>query len=509
MRRWQRMTARGGSRAPHVRWWARTVNGLRPDHNPLRRPVDRLEGLATLSLLAVFLIATPLLALGVGRWSWDGGVATAHAERAAWHQVSAVVLRGVPRPQGNPYGAVYLAQVPVRWSAAGTSHTGQVTAAAGVRTGATVSVWTGPSGPADRSAAGRAADRRTRPSSPACWPCSASPCCSAFRRSSSGGYCSGGGWPPGTPNGVPPARCGAITGTRLAGTAGTLRRSRDRDRAGPPDCDTELKNLDAYWRAANYLSVGQIYLLRQPAAARAAAARAHQAAAARALGHHARAEPDLRPPEPGDPGPGPEHALRDRTRPRRPGDRGQHLPRGHLQRALPEHHPGRGRDAPAVPPVLLSRRHPQPRRPGDARLDPRGRRAGLLAGPRLRGGVRQPGPDRGVRRRRRRGRDRPAGHELALQQVPQPGPRRRGAADPAPERLQDRQPDRAGPDPGRGAGLAARGLRLPVYRVDRRRPGPGAPAAGRDARRGRSTRSRAIQRRARERRRTGAGRAGR
>ncbi|HEY4702804.1 MAG TPA: hypothetical protein VIH64_12990, partial [Streptosporangiaceae bacterium] len=23
----------------------------------------------------------------------------------------------------------------------------------------------------------------------------------------------------------------------------------------------ELKNLDAYWRAANYLSVGQIYLL--------------------------------------------------------------------------------------------------------------------------------------------------------------------------------------------------------------------------------------------------------
>ena len=28
-----------------------------------------------------------------------------------------------------------------------------------------------------------------------------------------------------------------------------------------PLTDTELKNLDAYWRAANYLSVGQIYLL--------------------------------------------------------------------------------------------------------------------------------------------------------------------------------------------------------------------------------------------------------
>ena len=48
--------------------------------------------------------------------------------------------------RGQPVRAGYLAQVPVRWSAAGTSHTGQVTTAAGVRTGATLSVWTGPSG---------------------------------------------------------------------------------------------------------------------------------------------------------------------------------------------------------------------------------------------------------------------------------------------------------------------------------------------------------------------------
>ena len=62
---------------------------------------------------------------------------------------------------------------------------------------------------------------------------------------------------------------------------------------------------------------------------------------------------------------------------------------------------------------------------------------------RLRRGVRQPRPDRRLRGRRRRGRDRAAGRELALEQVPQPGARRRGAADPAPQRLQDRQPDRA------------------------------------------------------------------
>ena len=38
-----------------------------------------------------------------------------------------------------------------------------------------------------------------------------------------------------------------------------------------------------------------------------------------------------------------------------------------------------------------------------------------------------------------------------------PGARRRRAADPAPERLQDRQPDRAGPHRPRGAGAAACG----------------------------------------------------
>jgi Phosphoketolase len=33
--------------------------------------------------------------------------------------------------------------------------------------------------------------------------------------------------------------------------------------AAAPDAE-ELKRMDAYWRAANYLSVGQIYLLDNP-----------------------------------------------------------------------------------------------------------------------------------------------------------------------------------------------------------------------------------------------------
>ena len=69
-----------------------------------------------------------------------------------------------------------------------------------------------------------------------------------------------------------------------------------RDGTQPLTQDT-LRLMDAWWRAANYLSVGQIYLMDEPAAARTAAAGAHQAAPARPLGHHARAELHLRAPQ--------------------------------------------------------------------------------------------------------------------------------------------------------------------------------------------------------------------
>ena len=76
----------------------------------------------------------------------------------------------------------------------------------------------------------------------------------------------------------------------------TRRRHQDH---GSPLSAEELRKMDAYWRASNYLSVGQIYLLDNPLLKRAAQARAHQAAAARPLGHVAGPEHALRPPQPG------------------------------------------------------------------------------------------------------------------------------------------------------------------------------------------------------------------
>ena len=231
---------------------------------------------------------------------------------------------------------------------------------------------------------------------------------------------------------------------------------------------------------------------RQPAPTRAVEAGAREAAAARPLRHHARPEPDLGASEPRDPRPRPGRDLRHRPGPRRAGDRRQRLPRGHLLRALPARLRRRARAARAVPAVLLPRRDPKPRRAGDARLDPRGRRARLRAHPRLRRGVRQPRPRRVLRHRRRRSGDRAAGGELALEQVPEPEDRRSRPADPPPERLQDRQPDRPRADPRGGAGRALRGLRPPADPRHRRRPGAGAPRLRSRARR-RARRHRRLQ----------------
>ena len=258
--------------------------------------------------------------------------------------------------------------------------------------------------------------------------------------------------------------------------------------------DDTIARLDGWWRAANYLSVGPDLPAGQPAAAHAADPRRRQTPPAGPLGHDARAELPLRAPQPGHHGACAVDDLHHRSGPRRPRPGRQRLPGRHLLGGLLRHHAGRRGHRPAVPAVLLPRRDPVARGAGDTGVDPRGRRTRLRPVPRLRCGVRQPRPAGRRGGRRRRGGDRGAGHQLALQQVRQPGQRRRRAADPASQRVQDRQSDGAGPYSDRRAAQPDGGYGHNPYffevaddatRRPRRRAPPVRDAARRGARRDR------------------------
>ena len=226
------------------------------------------------------------------------------------------------------------------------------------------------------------------------------------------------------------------------------------------DYESDDLRLDLrWWDALNYLTVGQIYLqgnalLREPLAM--------EHIKPRLLGHWGTS-----------PGLSMIYVLlnrlinrhrvgldlRHRPGARRPGAGRRRIPRRHLLRGLPAHHLRRRRRPATVPAVLLPRRDPQPRQRADPRQHPRGRRARVRAGARRRGGLRPPRPLRRLRGRRRRGRDRTAVRLVEAARLPQPAPRRRGAADPAPQRLQDRRADRARPHVRRGRGRLPRAAR--------------------------------------------------
>ena len=219
----------------------------------------------------------------------------------------------------------------------------------------------------------------------------------------------------------------------------------------------------------------------QPAAARTPEARSPEDPPPRPLGLRPRPELRLRPPEPADQEGRSRRDLPLRSRPRGAGLAVQRLPRRDLLRGLPRQERGPRRPAEVLQAVLLPRRDRQPLHARDPRLDPRGGRARLLRLARLRRGLRRPRPAGRGHGRRRRGGDRPAGDRLALQQVPQPDPRRRRAPGPPPQRVQDQQPVDPRPDQPQGAGGAVPGVR--IHAVLRRglRAREHAPGDGRDA----------------------------
>jgi hypothetical protein len=118
------------------------------DRNPLRRASDRAEAWIRIGVLAAFLVAGPLAAIGAGHWAYHSGIIEAHAQAGQTYSVRAVL----PQP-ASPAADLTAASrggqawVRARWLSTGVSpRIGEVLAPIGSAAGSVVTVWLDASG---------------------------------------------------------------------------------------------------------------------------------------------------------------------------------------------------------------------------------------------------------------------------------------------------------------------------------------------------------------------------
>ncbi|HVT69805.1 MAG TPA: hypothetical protein VHF26_18785 [Trebonia sp.] len=126
-------------RDPQGRWLYRTVRGLRPDRNPLRRTTDRLETCLLAGLLVAAAAGAPFAAQAASHAAYLSALHTQQEQRATTHRVQAVLTQAATGVDG------YSAAVPAQasWtSPTGVRRSGEVPAEPGSAAGTTVTVWT-------------------------------------------------------------------------------------------------------------------------------------------------------------------------------------------------------------------------------------------------------------------------------------------------------------------------------------------------------------------------------
>ncbi len=84
------------TRPGRPRGLTRLARALGPDRNPLRRATDRAEAWIRAGLLAVFLIAGPMAALGAGHWAYHTGITAARVPAAPTHRIKPAALQQAP-----------------------------------------------------------------------------------------------------------------------------------------------------------------------------------------------------------------------------------------------------------------------------------------------------------------------------------------------------------------------------------------------------------------------------
>jgi hypothetical protein len=115
-----------------------TIRYLRPDHNPLRRPIDRVHGRIVLAFVTVALIGGALIIAVVGPASYHSGLRTARLQAETRHPVPATVLSLPPAPSWA-YGQQ---KTHVQWrDANGIRRTGTVPLRRGDQPGLRRTIW--------------------------------------------------------------------------------------------------------------------------------------------------------------------------------------------------------------------------------------------------------------------------------------------------------------------------------------------------------------------------------
>jgi hypothetical protein len=125
------------------RWVTALARRMGVDANPLRRGCDRAEGWVRLGLVVVFLVASPLAAIGLGHLTNDASIRAARAQAASEHWIPAVLLERVSRNPNDPLaGTTQLAWTKAKWTAPdGRQRQGEVPAEVGSRAGRQVHIW--------------------------------------------------------------------------------------------------------------------------------------------------------------------------------------------------------------------------------------------------------------------------------------------------------------------------------------------------------------------------------
>ena len=120
----------------------RCARWLGLEHNPLRRPADRIEAWLRLLALAVALTAVPLMAIGIGLFANQVMAHRAQAQQRSDRVVSAVLIQRAPIDASDPYIAAPLVWAKARWTAPdGAARSGDILAPAGTPAGRTVRIW--------------------------------------------------------------------------------------------------------------------------------------------------------------------------------------------------------------------------------------------------------------------------------------------------------------------------------------------------------------------------------